>query len=166
LLASAIVITAACVASYTDFKDRKIPNALVAALLLTGLLLHAHGGWAPLATSLLLALVTLLLGTIAFAFKVMGGGDVKFLAAAAATLGWPHTASFLLFTLAAGGVLAIVVSAARGRLPLLVRNVTTLTCAAAAGLPAATPVTPAGTVPYAFAILAGAVSCSITTLHF
>jgi len=50
--------------------------------------------------------VPLLAGTAAFSFKLIGGGDVKLLAAAAGTLGYPACVFFILCTLVSGGFIA------------------------------------------------------------
>ncbi|MBV9270166.1 MAG: prepilin peptidase [Candidatus Eremiobacteraeota bacterium] len=162
-----LVITAAAAAAYTDFTSRKIPNALVLVLLAAAVFLQAMHGWSSLGIALAAGVAVFLLGTLGFVLGWMGGGDVKFLAAGAVALGWPDAVMFVLYTLAAGGVLAIAGSALRGRLGLLVRNLYFMSTGVISGAGFVAPVESAGRVPYAFAILAGAVISAITSLpHF
>jgi prepilin peptidase CpaA len=97
-------------------------------------------------------------GTFLFSLKLIGGGDVKLLAAAAATLGWPDTVAFLLYTIIAGGVLGIAITLLRGRLRPMLANLGTMIFPMLSGLrPAAVP-SAVGTMPYGLAIFAGAVT--------
>jgi len=93
----------------TDLRSRRIPNAAVAAIALTGLavsllapspslaILHAIGG---MATGLVVWLPF-------YALRMLGAGDVKLFAAAAAWLG-PHGAlEGALLAALAGGVFAL-----------------------------------------------------------
>ena len=107
------VITVLIWAAATDLKDRRIPN--IQPLLIMGLfgllavwrlrtgdtLLHAAGG--PLVAGLLVFGFCIVL----FALKLMGGGDVKLMAAVALIAGPTLSASFLLFVAIAGGVVAL-----------------------------------------------------------
>jgi prepilin peptidase CpaA len=103
-------------AAATDVARRRIPNPLVAALAVIGLLrlaftvsaAPAFGAAAALAAADLgVAIAVFTVGAAIFHFNLLGGGDVKLLAAGALFLGagglWP----FLVVTAAAGGVLAL-----------------------------------------------------------
>jgi prepilin peptidase CpaA len=97
---------ALCLASLHDIAARTIPNALSLAIAALGLAAHLLAGDAP--PALLAALGVLLLGILAWRCGVMGGGDVKLLAACTLLAG-PATAPDLLLAVAlAGGVLALV----------------------------------------------------------
>jgi len=155
-VALALVLLAAACSAYTDLKTGRIPNALVAALLAAGLALSVLGGWQTAAISVGLFLAVFTIGTILFSLKLIGGGDVKLLAAGAATLGWPDTVAFLLYTVLAGGVLGVAITLARGRLRPMLANLRMMIFPMLLGLrPAAAP-TAVGTMPYGLAIFAGA----------
>jgi prepilin peptidase CpaA len=157
----ALVVLAAMVATYMDLKHRRIPNSLVFALLICGLATQSFQGWTHVAIAFALFAAVLLAGMPLFSMRIMGGGDLKFMAAAAATLGWPDAVSFLLFTLIAGGLLGIAYSIARGRLRSTLVGVGALAFPMLAGVrPAASPLSSA-TMPYALAILAGAAAVAV-----
>ncbi|MEX2648229.1 MAG: prepilin peptidase [Alphaproteobacteria bacterium] len=103
------------VAAVTDVISFTIPNALsivlagaflvlapIAGLSLNETLFHALAG-----------LATLGLGFGLFLLNVVGGGDVKLLAATAVWTGWPHLGPFLLAVALAGGLVAAALIVAR-----------------------------------------------------
>lgn len=128
-------------AAATDLRDRRIPNIQPLLILnLFGLMalwklqagdtfLHAAGG--PVVAGLLVFGFCVVL----FALKLMGGGDVKLMAAVALFAGPTLSASFLLFVAVAGGVVALATLVYTRLKPLL-----------SAGPPK---------VPYGVAIMAG-----------
>lgn len=103
-------------AAVHDLRARRIPNALVLATLGTGLARAAAlsaagaGPAAPLAPGLLAALVGTAVGLAAwlpfYAFGLLGAGDVKLFAAAAAWLGPQGVLPASTWAAAAGAVLA------------------------------------------------------------
>jgi prepilin peptidase CpaA len=110
LSVAAIALFAA--AAITDSRNRRIPNALSAALALLGLTrialgLAAAGGAAAMGLDLLAAAAVFALAALAFRFGVLGGGDVKLLAAGVLWLGAAALPPYLLTTVLAGGVLAV-----------------------------------------------------------
>ncbi len=161
MIALALVLLAAAIAAYTDVKTRRIPNAISAGLLAGGLALQLMHGWQGLAIGLGLFFGAFAAGTVLFSFKLMGGGDVKLIAAAAAALGWPDALAFLFYTIIAGGLLAIAIAIARGRLLPVLNNLKLMIFPVLSGLkPAAVP-SAVGTMPYAVAIFAGAATLAI-----
>lgn len=105
----------------------------------------------------------LIAGTCVHAAGLAGGGDVKFLAAACATLGVHDGTVFLAATLVAGGVLAMGTAAWSGRLRETVVNVRAMTLPLFAGVrPAA--ISSGVTMPYALAFLGGALVVTLTHL--
>lgn len=89
-------------------------------------------------------------GALAYRFRVLGGGDVKLLAAVALWVGWDLLPIYLLSVALCGGVLALLLLGLRGLLHRICRSVSSR-----AALP---PVLRAGeSVPYAAAIGAGVV---------
>lgn len=105
MLAAALAVAAFC-----DWKSRIIPNWLNGAIALlaipfwwaTGLAL-----WPEIALQVVVALTLLALFSLAFAAGVMGGGDVKMLAALALWLAPLATVKLLVIMSIAGGVLTI-----------------------------------------------------------
>jgi len=160
-------------AVWNDVRTRRIPNALVfggAALGLllngalppgAGLLLEPFGGigWLMALAGLALGLCLLL---PMYAMGALGAGDVKLMAMVGAFVGPLAVAGITLFTLLAGGVLALVVAGYHGRLRAMLGNTWQMFKYSAlrtlggdlAKLEA--PATPSGRLPYAVAIAAGA----------
>lgn len=159
-LALALVLGASLVAAVTDLRTRRIPNALVIALLACGLAANALNGWQAVGTDALIVVAVLLAGTVAFSLRLIGGGDIKLLAAAAGTLVYPTCVTFILFTLLCGGVLAVVFAAVRGRLGATITNVQAMALPLFAG---ARPVRPQDSIamPYALAIFGGAACTAV-----
>lgn len=157
-----LVLVACFVAVMTDLRTRRIPNVLTAALALAALALQATHGWIAFVVALALLVGVLALGSVAFGFHWLGGGDVKLLAAGAAALGFPDAIPFLIYTAIGGGVLAIVVALARGRLVPVLRSVASmLRPFAYRGTVAAPPANPI-VLPYAVAIACGAVAVALS----
>jgi prepilin peptidase CpaA len=161
MLALAGVTAAALIAAYTDMTRGRIPNALVIMLLAFGLTLHANAGVTQLAVSLALGAAVFVLGAALFAFGITGGGDVKFIAAAAVALGWPSALWFILYTLVAGGILGIIIAVRRRKARAVARTLWGFAFSALAGVRPVRPHSTAGKMPYAFAILAGAVTLAL-----
>jgi prepilin peptidase CpaA len=155
-LALATVLAASLVGAVCDVRTRRVPNALVGALFACGLIENAAlFGWRGAAIDLALTVAVLLAGTVAFSFKLIGGGDVKLLAAAAGTLGYPAALSFVLLTLLCGGVIGLAYATVRGRLQATYANMQAVTLPLLAGVAPARP--PNGlAMPYAVSIFAGA----------
>lgn len=161
-LALFFVLAASALAALSDVRTRRIPDVLVGALFVSGLALNAFSGWQAAAADLAIVAIVIVAGTFAFSLKLIGGGDVKLLAAAAGTLGYPAGADFLLFTLLCGGVLAFAYAALRGRLSATVSNVRAMALPVFAGAAPARP--QAGlAMPYAVAIFAGALCTALVT---
>jgi prepilin peptidase CpaA len=121
----ALVLTVG-VASLTDLRSRRIPNALTLPALLVALLSwFPDAGGGGVLRALLCAVATLFVGLLFQAGGVVGGGDVKLLAAVAAFSGWVLFRELLIWTALLGGAIALVVLAwHRALLPLL-RNLAT-----------------------------------------
>ena len=65
------------------------------------------GAWS-VAADLAAAAAVFALGALAFRFRLLGGGDVKLLAAGALWLGTGELGSYLMTTVLAGGIMAVV----------------------------------------------------------
>ncbi len=161
-LAIWLVLAACIVAVLTDLRSRRIPNGLTIALALAGLALHATQGWAALGLTVAILFCALAAGSIAFACGWLGGGDVKLLAAGAATLGFPDAIPFIIYTALAGGVIAFAVALGTGRLRSVLTSVIVLLRPFAfKGTAAIAPANPI-MFPYAIAIASGAVAVAFS----
>ncbi len=161
-LAIWLVLCACIVAVLTDLRSRRIPNALTMALALAGLALHATQGWAALGLTIATLAGALAVGSVAFGWGWLGGGDVKLLAAGAATLGFPDAIPFVIYTALAGGVIAFALALGTGRLrSVLVSVVALLRPFAFKGTTAPAPANPM-MFPYALAIASGALAVAFS----
>ena len=94
---TALVVTPATIyASIVDYRERRVPNWLNAALALSGIVVGtAYFGWAGLGTSLVGMLVGFGVLIIPWAMHGMGAVDVKLMAAIGAWFGpWLTLLSF------------------------------------------------------------------------
>jgi prepilin peptidase CpaA len=106
LLPFPLLLAAAALKDLTSFT---IPNKIPLALLATFPVAALACGL-PLATVAqhgAVGLAALVAGMGLFAFRIIGGGDAKLLAAVALWLGWPALSSFLIVTVLAGGALSL-----------------------------------------------------------
>ncbi|NIJ27527.1 prepilin peptidase CpaA [Brevundimonas terrae] len=127
-----------------------IPNwisvVLVGAFIPVALMLGLS--WQDMAVALVLGFAALVIGIALFAFKVLGGGDAKLMAASVIWLGVSGVLPFLAITALAGGALALLLLSARKW---------------GAVLPVVFPewmkwlLQPKGDIPYGVAIAVGAV---------
>lgn len=155
MLALTVVLAICIAAAVTDTLSRRIPNALTISLALVGVALNAIHGWHALLAGLAITIVLLVAGTVLHGLGAMGGGDVKLIAAAGGTLNYPDALSFLIYTLLAGGLLAVAGSALQGRLVRTVRSTVAIGASLVAGVSPAVPASSAK-VPYGIAIACGA----------
>jgi prepilin peptidase CpaA len=123
----AVATSCAIVAAFVDIRSRKIPNIITGPALLIGLLLHlAIDGWSGLLTALTAGLVCGLLFLAFYLAGGMGAGDVKLMAAVGCIAGLPNSASLLIWTALAGGVMALFIILIRGRIKQTLRNIGSL----------------------------------------
>lgn len=103
------------VAALKDLTSYTIPNwislALIVGFFPAALALGMP--WASLGLHVGIGVAALIAGMAMFALGWIGGGDAKVFAATALWLGWPASATFLLVTALAGGVLAVTLLAMR-----------------------------------------------------
>jgi prepilin peptidase CpaA len=107
------------VAAYTDYRARRIPNAICVVLLSAGLLWHAFtmDGAGLFDPSLAggLGIPASAIGALAafaglfplYLLRVIGAGDVKLATAIGAWLGWQAILPWALLVMISGGVLAL-----------------------------------------------------------
>lgn len=115
-IALAILAAGVGAGAIIDLRTRRVPNTLTVTLAAAGLLSAASGiGSLGILASLAgvgLGLALMLPGHLVGA---TGAGDVKLLAASGAVLGPAAIATAFVYALLAGGVLALIVAAQRGR---------------------------------------------------
>lgn len=96
-------------AALWDIRKRRIPNAISAAVLLTGLVdAFVAGGWRSAASGVGAAALTLAVLWFPWLKGRIGGGDVKLTTAAATWVGLSLLPVYLLGTACAGGLVALV----------------------------------------------------------
>lgn len=106
-LAISVLAGVGLYAAWSDARYRRLSNALVAVSALCGLTLAiAAGGVAASGSNLLHGAVALLFGLPLFAWRLMGGGDVKFYASVAAWFPLDQGFRLLAFVSLAGMLLA------------------------------------------------------------
>ena len=110
--------------AWFDVRTRKIPNGLTLPAAGAGLALAALPlAGPPLWSSMLALLVTLAIGIPISRAGLVGGGDVKMIAAAGALLGHRMLLESLLWTAIVGGVVSLVLLASRRALVPFLRRV-------------------------------------------
>jgi prepilin peptidase CpaA len=124
VVAVAVLVVAA---SACDLRTRRVPNVLTIGAAAVAVALHgALGGWSGVFTAAAGWAVGLLLFLPLFAVGGMGAGDVKLLAAIGACLGPMGALWTGLYGAIAGGIMALVVSLARGYASTALRNIGTI----------------------------------------
>jgi prepilin peptidase CpaA len=107
-LLSILAIGLFAAAAASDLACRRIPNGVVLALAGLGLLRIAlASGAGGLAVDALAAAALFAAGALVFRFGLVGGGDVKKLAAGALWTGTAELYPYLFMTAVAGGLLAL-----------------------------------------------------------
>ncbi|MFH0903379.1 MAG: A24 family peptidase [Pseudomonadota bacterium] len=103
-------------AGLCDLKTRRVPNKLNIALFVGGLLVRvAVGGLASMAWGIAGAAVGFVVLLVPFQIRWLGAGDVKLIMAAGAWLGPKAVAWAILYGLAAGGLLSVIMTILGGR---------------------------------------------------
>lgn len=145
-----------CVASWTDLRSRRIPNALTIPALVAALCVHgALGAGQGLLLSFCGAMAAGALLLPGYLFRFTGGGDVKLLMAVGAILSFPTALLAGIAALLFGGVLGLFAALRRRRLrEVLGRTAGLARWAAvrAAGVPMAAPETSKIHIPFGVAI--------------
>jgi prepilin peptidase CpaA len=117
----------ASLGAVSDARSRRIPNLLTGTSIVFGLLMHLEaGGWRQMAMAAAAGLVG---GAVFFVFFVVGGmgaGDVKLMAAVSVIAGFGHLEEMFLAIALTGGLFAVVLAIARGRLKSTLMNVGSL----------------------------------------
>lgn len=120
----ALAVVVAMVAAVWDIRTRRIPNWLTLSTILAGLAMHGVvGGARDMSIALVAALVGGGIFAIFFIAGGMGGGDVKLMAAIAAIVGFQSLFQIMVLTAIMGGVFAICLALAHGRLKQTAHNI-------------------------------------------
>lgn len=120
-----LIFSAAC--AVTDLRNRQIPNGLTLAGALAGFVFHGwQAGWAGLGFAAVGFGAAFGIYLIFFLLKGRGGGDLKMMAALGAILGWNNWLLLFVLTSVLGGVVALIVVVARGRVGQTWRNLRNL----------------------------------------
>lgn len=95
-------------AAWEDIRNRIIPHFAVFTVAGLGIvyLISGYGSWQ---SGLIAASILLVIGFVLFQFNLMGGGDVKLMAAMGLWTGLTHAVPFVFYTTIAGGVVALAV---------------------------------------------------------
>jgi len=119
-----VPIFTAVIAAGWDLRTRRIPNLLTFGAALGGIATHAYlGGFNGAAWSVGGWLVGFAFFFPFFALGGMGAGDVKLLAGIGAWLGPAATVWVALFSLAAGGIMGLMVALAYGYFTQALTNI-------------------------------------------
>jgi prepilin peptidase CpaA len=112
-------------AAIYDVRYRRIPNWITASGVVIGLALNSflYQGVAGLLFALKGFGVGFGLYLLLYAIHAMGAGDVKLMAAVGSLVGWGDWFGIFLVTAILGGIMAIIVSLARGRMMRTVSNI-------------------------------------------
>jgi prepilin peptidase CpaA len=119
-IASAALSLLLAVAAWTDYRSRRIPNALTMSGLAVALLLRAVVGPDAIIEGLVGVLLALVLTLPLLMLGVMGGGDAKLLMAIGAFMGPTHFLWAGILIAIIGGMIAVVDAGRKGvLLPVL-----------------------------------------------
>ena len=127
-----------CAAIY-DVRYRRIPNWLTVAGVLVGLALNGfldRGRPGMFLSSLLGLAIAVGLYFVLYALRAMGAGDVKLMAAVGAVVGWPNWFGIFIVTAILGGIMALILVVARGRVKKTFWNVAFILSELRGGRPA------------------------------
>jgi prepilin peptidase CpaA len=129
IVPAAAVVAIGVVASISDLRTRRIPNALTFAAAAAATAFHVlTGGLSGLGLSLAGLAVGLAVFFPIFALGGLGGGDVKLLACLGAWLGPAGALWTALYAAMAGGAMAVLVILFRGYVRQASKNIWMLLC--------------------------------------
>lgn len=104
-----LLILVLILAVYFDMTEKRIPNAITFPVIIWGFISSSlYSGLAGFQFSLMGFLCGFAVFFVPFTFRIMGGGDVKLMAAIGTLLGWRMVLFILLYTALAGGIIAVI----------------------------------------------------------
>ena len=114
--------TSMIMAAYKDLTSYTIPNWISMLMIIGFLALSPFLGlsWAEFGIHIAVFLGSLFIRMVMFSLGWLGGGDAKLFAATAIWWMPPDLLNYLMYTTLAGGVLAIIILAARKLMPLTI----------------------------------------------
>jgi len=156
-----ILLVATAAAAISDLSTGRISNWLSYSLAALALVLYAAQGPIPGVIALLVMIGVLAASLPLFAFGLLRGGDVKMIVACSALVSYQYFWQFILYTMFAGGLLALFVAWRSNSLRRSFQSVgSTLHPLLIGVVPRSLPFTTAK-IPYGVAIFGGA---SLTAL--
>jgi prepilin peptidase CpaA len=164
MLQFTVLAAALAFAVVFDVRTRRIPNWLTGALAAAGFGMAFGGGVLTPAQAALGLLAGLLLMMPGHLIGATGAGDVKLMAAVGAVVGPGQALRAFVFTAVAGGVLAVLVAARRGRLSETVYGSTLLVTSPVSSRPAINATSRANRFAYGPAIAIGTLLSLMVTL--
>jgi prepilin peptidase CpaA len=121
----AVLLIVVITASIFDVRSRRIPNWVSVAGALLGVGVNAF--LADSAAGAWFALKGLLLGFgvyfVLYLLRAMGAGDVKLMGAVGSMVGWQNWFGIFVITAILGGIMALILVIAKGRLQKTLANV-------------------------------------------
>jgi prepilin peptidase CpaA len=117
LVALAIYAVALAAAGLSDVARYQIPNSSSVALVVAFAVFAPALPFAVTAWHVSTGLAVLVATAVGFALRLMGGGDAKLIAATALWMGWRNLVPFVLLMVLAGGLVGLVLLAARRLAP-------------------------------------------------
>ncbi|WP_366924539.1 A24 family peptidase [Metallumcola ferriviriculae] len=148
--------------TFWDIKEHRIPNKVTLPAIVFGIILNSYlNSWLGLRESIFGAALGIGPLLIPFIMGVIGGGDVKLLAAVGAINGVDFVIWAFLYSALAGGVMALSYSLIKGQLRVVISNITFTTTSYILGIKNGSGTkglvfAPSGLyLPYAVAILVG-----------
>ncbi|MBM3793190.1 MAG: hypothetical protein FJW31_03795 [Acidobacteria bacterium] len=120
----AILVAVAMAAAVTDLRSRRIPNWLTVSAVVAAFAVRAAlSGWTGVLAAAMGFALAMAIYAALFALRVMGGGDVKLMAALGAIAGPANWLVIFFITSLIGGPIVLVTVLLRGRLGKTLRNV-------------------------------------------
>lgn len=122
MVAFVVLLSGLIAAVAIDIRTRRIPNWLTGAMAGAGFGIAASGGSVSLTNAALGVIAGMLLMMPGHLIGATGAGDVKLMAAVGSLIGPGPALKAFLFSAIAGGAIAIIVAARRGRLASTVKG--------------------------------------------
>src|ERR1017187_3792283 len=134
----ALLLAVVLGAAVYDVRYRRIPNWLSVGGVLLGFALNSflYQGWPGFRNSLIGFAVAFVSYLALYALRAMGAGDVKLMAAVGAIVGWPNWFGIFIVTAILGGIMALILVAARGRVKKTFWNIAFILSELRGGRPA------------------------------